>query len=137
MRIRVLAIAVVLALAPAVGVAAAADAPIDLKVLYAGNPGSDREKDFRAFLAGQFTGVGTIDYRRFTEKDAKGYDVVILDWTTIYARDAQGKIKQGDDMRISTPKGLTLDEGYGRPTILIGAAGATATRPLKLKIDWL
>jgi hypothetical protein len=117
--------------------AARAGEPIDLKVLYAGNPGSDREKDFRAFLAGHFTRIGTVDYRKFTEQDAKGYDVVIVDWTSIYARDAQGKMKQGDEMSISTPKGMKLDEGYSRPTILIGAAGATATRPLKLKIDWL
>ena len=31
---------------------------------------------------GNFAKVGTTDYRRFQEGEAKGYDVVIFDWTT-------------------------------------------------------
>jgi hypothetical protein len=133
MRTRWLALAAVLALNSAVR----AGEPIDLKVLYAGNPGSDREKDFRALLAGHFAEAGTIDYRRFTEPDAKGYDVVILDWTSIYARDDRGKLKSGADMMIHSPTAPKLAESYGRPTILIGAAGANAVGSSQLKINWL
>jgi hypothetical protein len=133
MRIRWLALAAVLAFAPA----ARAGEPIDLKVLYAGNPGSDREADFKAFLAEHFTGVGMTDYRRFRESDAKGYDVVIFDWTSIYARDAQGKIKEGPEMKIISPPPPKIAETYSRPTIMIGAMAGEATVPLKLKIDWL
>jgi hypothetical protein len=67
-----------------------ADGPINLKVLYAGNPGSDRERDFKTFLEGRFVKVATTSYEKFKETDAIGCDVVILDWTSIYARDDQG-----------------------------------------------
>jgi hypothetical protein len=133
MRTRWLAIAALLAFASA----ARAGEPIDLKVLYAGNPGSDREADFKAFLAEHFTRAGTIDYRRFRESDAKGYDVVIFDWTSIYSRDARGKVKEGPEMRIISPPPPKIAETYARPTIMIGAMAGGATRPLKLKIDWL
>jgi hypothetical protein len=110
MRTRWLALAIVLALTSV----ARAGEPISLKVLYAGNPGSDREKDFRALLAEHFARVGTTDYRTFAEGQAKGYDVVILDWTTIYPRDEQGKIKSGPNMTIHSPTLPKLAESYMR-----------------------
>ena len=113
-----------------------ADEPIALKVLYAGNPGSDREKDFTSFLGKTFAKVGTTDYRTFKQDDAKGYDVVILDWTSIYPRDDQGKIKQGSS-GLNSPTPPALSNTFDRPTILIGAAGGFATMQSKLKINWL
>jgi hypothetical protein len=133
MRTRWLALAVVIALMSV----ARAEGPIDLKVLYAGNPGSDRAKDFKAFLEGYFARVGTADYRTLAEGQAKGYDVVILDWTTIYPRDEQGKTKSGPNMTIHSPTLPKLAESYDRPTILIGAAGGRVAMSLRLKIDWL
>ena len=133
MLTRWMAVASVLAFASS----ARAGEPIGLKVLYAGNPGSDREKDFKAFLAEHFAGVGTIDYRRFTEPDARGYDVVILDWTSIYPRDEQGKVKAGPITKLNAPSPPKLGESYGRPTILIGAAGGYVTMQSQLKIDFL
>jgi hypothetical protein len=118
------------------GGSARAEEPIAVAVLYAGNHGSDREHDFTNFLKKSFARVGTVDYREFKEGDAKGYDVVILDWTSIYRRDDQGKIKpvsSGIDM----PKAPALPDTFNRPTILIGAAGGTATMRSRLKIDWL
>ena len=113
-----------------------ADEPIALKVLYAGNPGSDREKDFTTFFGKWFAKVGSIDYRTFKKDDAKGYDVVILDWTSIYPRDEHGKVKpQITGINAPTPPRLPLT--YDRPTILIGAAGGYATNQLQLKINWL
>ena len=110
--------------------------PIALKVLYAGNPGSDREKDFTTFLQKSFAKVGTTDYRTFKNNDAKGYDVVILDWTSIYPRDDQGKIKQASS-GLNSPTPPRLSDTFDRPTILIGAAGGFATMQSQLKINWL
>jgi hypothetical protein len=110
--------------------------PIPLNVLYAGNPGSDREKDFTAFLGKSFGKVGTTDYRTFKRDDANGYDVVILDWTSIYPRDDQGKMKQ-QFAGLNSPKPPVLAKDFDRPTILIGAAGGFATQQLSLKINWL
>jgi hypothetical protein len=110
--------------------------PIALNVLYAGNPGSDREKDFTTFLGKAFAKVGTTDYRAFKEDDARGYDVVILDWTSIYPRDDQGKLKQGSS-GLNSPAPPKLSSTFDRPIILIGAAGGFATMPSQLKINWL
>jgi hypothetical protein len=113
-----------------------ADEPIALKVLYAGNPGSDRDKDFTTFLGKSFAKVGSTDYRTFKEDDAKGYDVVILDWTSIYPRDNQGKLKPGSS-GLNSPNAPKLSTTFDRPTILIGAAGGFATMQSQLKINWL
>ena len=114
--------------------------PIALKVLYAGNPASEREKDFAAFLAKSFAKVSTTDYRTFKEGDASGYDVVILDWTSVYPRDDQGKITQapaGTNSRVILPTPPKLSSSFDRPTIMIGGAGDRATVSSQLKIDWL
>jgi hypothetical protein len=132
MRTRWIALAAVLALASA----SRADEPARLKVLYAGNPGSDREKDFKALLEKHFAEVGTTDYRKFKDGDAKGYDAVILDWTSIYPRDQDGKIsKTFNGLKTPDPR-PEISEGYDRPTILIGAAGGFVAQGLRLKIDW-
>jgi hypothetical protein len=110
--------------------------PIPLQVLYAGHPGSDREKDFTSFLGKSFHRVGTTDYCTFKHEDATGYDVVILDWTSIYPRDDQGKIKR-ELSGLNSPRPPSLSQSFDRPTILIGAAGGYATRQLSLKINWL
>ena len=110
--------------------------PIALQVLYAGNPGSDREKDFTSFLEAYFTKVATTDYRTFKQADAKGYDVVILDWTQIYTRDDRGNIKELFP-GLNSPVRPKLADTFDRPTILIGAAGGYATEALQLKINWL
>ncbi len=113
-----------------------ADEPFALKVLYAGNPGSDREKDFVSFLEKHFVKVDKADYQKFTEDRAKGHDVIILDWTSIYPRDKDGKITPNlTGMNSPTPP--RLSERYDRPTILIGAAGGFAARQSRLKITWL
>lgn len=56
-----------------------------LKILYAGPPGSDREKDFVQFLGQHFETVKTADLNAFAqtgfkEEDAEGFDVTILDY---------------------------------------------------------
>jgi hypothetical protein len=132
MRIRWLAMAALLAC----GVPSRADEPFALKVLYAGNPGSEREQDFVSFLQEHFVKVGKADYRKFTENQAQAYNVVILDWTSIYPRDKDGKIKR-EPNGLNSPTPPKLSEQYDRPTILIGAAGGFVTMPMSLKINWL
>jgi hypothetical protein len=131
MPIRWLALAALLAC----GVSLRADEPSPLKVLYAGHLASDREQDFTTFLETHFAKVGTTDYRTFTEDQAKGYDVVIFDWTSVYARDKDGKIKEPFTglIRLAPPR---ISEQYDRPTILIGAAGGLVAKRLRLKLDW-
>lgn len=132
MRTRWIALAAVLAYASA----SRADEPVPLKVLYAGNPGSDREKDFKTLLTKHFTKVGTTDYRKFKEGAAEGFDAVILDWTSIYPRDRDGKVlKTITSLNTPDPR-PEISEGYDRPTILIGAAGGFVAQALRLKIDW-
>ena len=134
MRIFVMAVAAT-ALFACGGPSRAAE-PIDLKVLYAGNPGSDRERDFTKLLRDHFAKVGTADYRTFAADRAKGYDVVILDWTSIYPRDEHGKIPE-KFTRLNAPTPPKLSPDYDRPTILVGAAGGYVTMPMSLKINWL
>jgi len=118
------------------GVTARADEPIALKILYAGNPGSSREKDFVAFLKPSFQAVETTDYRTFQEEQALGHDVVIFDWTSTYPRDKDGKVLENID-HMNNPKVPKLSEKYDRATILIGGPGQRVVKRLRLKIDWL
>jgi hypothetical protein len=126
-----------LALAAVVGCSGSlrADEPFPTKVLYAGNPGSDRERDFKHILEPHFAKVGTTNFEKFTAAAAKGYDVVILDWTSIYPREKDGTIKK-EFTRINSPTIPRLTDDYDRPTILIGAAGGFVAQSLHLKIDW-
>jgi hypothetical protein len=116
---------------------AAAAEKVNLKVLYAGNPGSPRAKDFVAFLGQHFAGVGETHYEKFQADEAKGFDVVVFDWTSIYPRDPDGKIDSKREGGIHTPKAPRLPADFDRPAVLIGAAGGSLAGPLRLKIDWL
>ncbi len=103
--------------------------PIKLKVLYAGNSGSDRAKDFAAFLE-------KVDFGKFQEADAKDYDVVLFDWTSIYPRDKEGKINNSAGS-ITMPPAPHLSPDFAKATILIGAAGGQVAGTRQLKINWL
>jgi hypothetical protein len=107
-----------------------------LKILYAGNVDSPRAKDFVSFLESHFAGVTPVELGKFREADAQGHDVVIFDWTSIYPRDKDGKVKSGS-ASISMPPGPRLSRDFSRPTILIGAAGGQVAQGQGLKIDWL
>ena len=52
---------------------------IDLKILYAGKPGSPRTTDFEGFLREHFASVETTDLAKFSAKQAREFDVVLLD----------------------------------------------------------
>jgi hypothetical protein len=84
---------------------------IDLKILYAGKPGSGRERDFVEFLKEHFTAVTNTDMSKFTVAQAAGVDVVLLDW-------------DGTSEEVFKAPRPKLGEGYSRATVTIGVPGA-------------
>lgn len=87
---------------------------INLRVLYAGVPNSERAKDFVDFLAKHFEQVETADYKVFKEDQASGFDVVILDASR-----------------------LNISREYSRATITVGVPGAGICSSLSLKTGYL
>ncbi len=92
-------------------------AKIDLRILYAGLPDTDRQKDFVKFLSGHFEKVGVGDYLNFRAEQANGFDVVILD-------------HDGADFRAPRPD---VPRDYSRATITMGVPGALICSNLGLK----
>ena len=110
----------------------------NLKVLYAGNVDSPRAKDFTSFLEQHFVKVTPVHLGKLRDADAQGHDVVLIDWTSIYPRDKDGKISRGDQAAgISMPPAAQLSRDFDRPTVLIGAAGGQFSQGRDLKITWL
>jgi len=105
---------------PSVCLAAESGGKIALRVLYVGNPGSDRAKDFVGLLEKHFAKVGTGDLQAFKEEQTRDFDVVVLD--------------TGDLARNAPRPQLSTD--YARPTITIGVAGAQLCSGLKLKTGY-
>jgi len=116
---------------------ARADEPIPLTILYAGRPGTEREKEFTGFLEKHFQKVDRVALDAFTDAQAEGHDVVIFDWGTIYARDAENKIIESNDLIFNMPMEAKVSASYSRPTIVIGAGSQNPIRLLRLKIDSL
>ena len=94
---------------------------IDLKILYAGHPKSEREKDFVDFLSKHFTHVATGDLAKFTPASGKGHDVVILDY--------DGKGFKGPQPR--------LPRSYARSTVTVGVIGGLISGGMGRKTDYL
>lgn len=109
---------------------------LPLRILYAGNEGSDRAENFAAFLGEHFAKVTIAPLASFKPEDAQDHDVVIFDWTSIYPRDKDGKIDNSVG-NIATPQAPALPQTFSRPTILIGAAGGQVAGHLQIKINWL
>ena len=94
---------------------------IDLRILYAGLPDTDRQKDFVKFLSGHFQRVGVVNYNHFKPELADGFDVVILD-------------HDGVDTGAPTPN---LSRDYSRATVTMGVPGADICSRLSLKTGYL
>jgi hypothetical protein len=121
-----------------VGPAPHAAEKANLRVLYTGNIDSPRAKDFTSFLEKHFAKVTTLDLRKLRDADTQGHDVVLIDWTSIYPRDKDGKITQNDQAPgVSMPPAVQLSRDFDRPTVLIGAAGGQFSGGRELKINWL
>jgi hypothetical protein len=94
---------------------------IALRLLYAGSPGSAREREFVAFLGQHFREVKTGNWSQFDGSQAAGFDVVILDY-------------EGDGFKAPQPP---VADGYARPTITVGVAGAFLCGRLNLKPGYM
>jgi len=92
-----------------------------LKVLYAGRPGSDREKDFVAFLKEHFDTVRTGNLQTFKETDTQGFDVTLLDW-------------DANEFKGPRPR---LSESFSRPMITLGVPGGLIASQWRLKTGYL
>lgn len=92
-----------------------------LKILYAGHPGTEREKDFVGFLKQYFDVVQTGNLETFKEADTQGFDVTLLDW---------------DWNELNGPRPV-VSESFSRPVITIGVPGGLIGRGWRLKTGYL
>ena len=98
------------------------DERIDLKLIYFGHPGSERERDFVSFLDQHFKAVTTGDLAQFQAARAQAADVVILDY-------------DGDGFKAPRPR---IPRGaLTRPTVTVGVAGALICGAMGLKTGYL
>jgi hypothetical protein len=94
---------------------------IELRILYAGLPNTERAKDFVDFLTKHFKEVETTDYNTFVESKTAGFDVTIIDY-------------DGQDTRAPLP---SISREYSRATITVGSPGAKIGNRLSLKTGYL
>ncbi len=87
---------------------------IPLRILYAGMPGTARQKDFVSFLSKYFTQVKAVDVLSFKPDQANDSDVVILDKDGI-----QWGNRGGNPL-----SDLRLPPDYSRATLALGIPGA-------------
>jgi hypothetical protein len=92
----------------------------DIRVLYVGRPGTDREKDFVDFLSKNFGAVKKGDWNAFTEAQCAGFDVTILDY-------------DGDGL--DAPR-LKFPAGFPHPVVTIGVPGAFTCSGARLKTGY-
>ncbi len=92
-----------------------------LRILYAGRPSSDREKDFVAFLKEYFELVQTGSLQTFKEADTQGFDVTLLDWDT-------------NEFKGPRPR---ISESFSRPVITLGVPGGLICSQWRLKPGYL
>jgi hypothetical protein len=100
-----------------------------LRVLYVGNPSSNRAVDFATFLSRHFGAVKISELVAFRESDADGFDVVIIDWSD--------EASQSAGPPPLVPAGFRLSDVYSRPTVLLGGAGGQIAGRSRLKFSWL
>jgi hypothetical protein len=98
-----------------------AQANRELRILYAGHPGSEREKDFADFLRQYFATVETGDLAPFDGSQSEGFDVTILDY-------------DGDGFKAPRPR---LAEGFSRPLLTVGVPGGLMCSQWRLKTGYL
>ncbi|UCG57041.1 MAG: hypothetical protein JSU70_19525 [Phycisphaerales bacterium] len=98
-----------------------ASGKIDLRILYAGHPDSEREKDFVEFLTKNFKAVEMADLSDFDESFTKDFDVTILDY-------------DGDGFKAPRCRDLS---GLSRPVVTVGVPGALMCSGWQLKTGYL
>lgn len=94
---------------------------IEMRILYVGHPGSEREKDFADFLTAHFKLVETGDLANFEENQAEQFDVTIFDY-------------DGDPFKAPRPN---ISRNYSRATVTLGVVGALICDGQNLKPGYL
>jgi hypothetical protein len=107
--------------APATTTPVADEGGKDLRVLYAGHPGSQRERDFVEFLSRHFGTVKTADLATFKDGDSQGFDVTLFDY-------------DGDGFKAPRP---AITVAFTRPAITVGVVGGFICDSLRLKTGYL
>lgn len=99
----------------------------ELRILYAGDSGGEREQGFLELLRPWFATVDSIPIRELSQESARAYDVVVADWRRRFS--AEG----GFDSESSIPLQLGFD--FDKPIIMIASVGGQI--PAESKITWL
>jgi len=92
----------------------------ELRVLYAGHVGSDRESDFVRFLSEHFGTVETTNLATFAKSESDGFDVTFMDWDWNELRGPRPPVSEmpsGPVITLGVPGGLicsgwNLKTGY-------------------------
>jgi hypothetical protein len=101
-------------------------AKIDMRVLYAGDVGTARQKEFKELLGQYFTQVDTADVSKLQVADTAKCDVLIVD----------AEKKDGGESALDVPQ-LKLPDNFSKPTISLGVMGGLFTERRGLKIGYL
>ncbi len=99
-----------------------------LRILYAGDPGTERTLVFQAFLSEHFPSVKTWPVLKLPEANLSDVDVLIVDGEILDETGGDIRVRKG-------PQGMTLDK-LPVPTILIGGMGGRVSDDLGLKLGW-
>jgi hypothetical protein len=92
----------------------------NLKLLYVGDPGTARAREFTKFLKQNAATVETASRNGFKDAQADPFDVVLLDWPQSGNTDQEWK----------RPSPLGDRNAWKKPTVLLGSAG------LNLAVVW-
>jgi len=95
----------------------------ELKVLYVGDPGTPRAREFEGFLKLNCGKVAVASRRGFQRDQAKDFDVVLLDWP-------QSSRENGAE---PTRSPLGDREAWAKPTVLLGSAGLLTAEVWEVK----
>lgn len=94
-----------------------------LKVLYVGEPGTARAREFEGFLKLNCGNVAVVSRRGFQRDQAKDFDVVLLDWPQ------SSRVNGAEPTR--SPLGDR--EKWAKPTVLLGSAGLLTAEVWEVK----
>ena len=85
-----------------------------LSVLYAGFPGTPRERSFVKLLGSAFARVETIELEKLNSTSAESFDVIVADWSERF-----------EEGRFVGPQGFEnrLGREFTRPIVMVGAIG--------------
>ena len=100
---------------------------LDLRVVYAGEPGHPRTAEWNEFLAGAVANVRLVDVALLRTLEARDFDVIIVDTPPPF--DDSGAFK--------ARKVAELPPDWDHPTVALGYAAGMIFRNREIKLDWL